>query len=308
MSATWRPRLEPSSMPCQAIRPESGRSSPARHMSVVVLPAPLGPRSARTCRGATLNSRLSMATVRPKRLVRPATVRPCASGAVNGAAASAMERERSANASPARSYSRSMRGAKPSLRKVPEITFHFWGVKILGTAMGEATSDYLVHTIDPFQADGLGFLGFVIAMAWQVAMRRYFAPAYWLAVTMVAVFGTMVADVIHIEFGVAYAVSAFDCAVTLAAIFAIWYLVERNLSIHSITTRRRELFYWAAVLATFAMGTALGDLSAYSWHLGFFTSGLLYTVLFGLPLLARRTVGLGELVAFWWAYIVTRPL
>ena len=201
-----------------------------------------------------------------------------------------------------------MRGAKPFLRKVPEITFHFWAVKILGTAMGEAASDYLVHTIDPFQAVGLGFLGFVIAMAWQLTMRRYFAPAYWFAVTMVAVFGTMVADAIHIEFGVAYAVSAFDCAVALSAIFAIWFLVERTLSIHSITTRRRELFYWAAVLATFAMGTALGDLSAYSWHLGFFTSGLLYTALFALPLVARHTAGLGELGSFWWAYIVTRPL
>ena len=201
-----------------------------------------------------------------------------------------------------------MGGAKPFFRKVPEVTFHFWAVKILGTAMGEATSDYLVHTIDPFQAVGIGFLGFAIAMAWQLAMRRYFAPAYWFAVTMVAVFGTMVADAIHIEFGVPYAISAFDCGVTLAAIFAIWYLVERTLSIHSITTRRRELFYWATVLATFAMGTALGDLSAYTWHLGFFTSGLLYTVLFALPLVARRAVGLNELVAFWWAYVITRPL
>ncbi len=201
-----------------------------------------------------------------------------------------------------------MPAAKPFLRKVPQITFHFWAVKILGTAMGEALSDYMVHTIDPFVAVGLGFLGFAIAMAIQLAMRRYFAPSYWFAVTMVAVFGTMVADAIHIEFGVAYAVSAFDCAVTLAAIFSIWYLVERDLSIHSIVTRRRELFYWAAVLATFAMGTALGDLSAYSWHLGFFVSGLLYTVLFALPLVAQRAVGLNELVAFWWAYIITSPL
>jgi uncharacterized membrane-anchored protein len=199
-------------------------------------------------------------------------------------------------------------GAKPFLRKVPQVTFHFWAVKILGTAMGEATSDYLVHKIDPFQAVGIGFLGFAIAMAVQLAMRRYFAPTYWFAVTMVAVFGTMVADAIHIEFGVAYAISAFDCAVTLAAIFAIWYIVERTLSIHSINTRRRELFYWAAVLATFAMGTALGDLTAYTLHLGFFVSGLLYTVLFGLPFLARRAAGLNALVAFWWAYIITRPL
>jgi uncharacterized membrane-anchored protein len=198
--------------------------------------------------------------------------------------------------------------ARPFLRKVPEVTFHFWAVKILSTAMGEATSDYLVHTIDPFQAVGLGALGLVLALAWQLALRRYFAPAYWFAVVMVAVFGTMVADALHIEFGVPYAISAFDCAVVLAAVFAVWYLIERTLSIHSITTRRREIFYWAAVLATFAMGTALGDLSAYSWHLGWLLSGLMYTLLFAIPLLARRLLGLNELVAFWWAYILTRPL
>ncbi|HEY2594321.1 MAG TPA: hypothetical protein VGK33_10510 [Chloroflexota bacterium] len=201
-----------------------------------------------------------------------------------------------------------MTTVRPFLRKVPEVTFHFWAVKILSTAMGEATSDYLVHTIDPFQAVGLGALGLTIGLAWQLTMRRYFAPAYWFAVVMVAVFGTMVADAIHIEFGIAYAISAFDCAVALAAIFASWYLVERTLSIHSITTRRREVFYWATVLATFAMGTALGDLTAYSMHLGWLVSGLLYTVLFGIPLVARRVAGLNELVAFWFAYIVTRPL
>jgi uncharacterized membrane-anchored protein len=195
-----------------------------------------------------------------------------------------------------------------ALRKVPAVTFHFWAVKILSTAMGEATSDYLVHTISPYEAVGIGLIAFVIALAWQFAMRKYFAPAYWTAVVMVAVFGTMIADAIHIEMGVAYSISAFDCAVTLAAIFAAWYLVERTLSIHSITTPRREAFYWAAVLATFAMGTALGDLSSYTWHLGWFVSGLLYTVLFAIPFVAKRVVGLNWLIAFWWAYIITRPL
>ncbi len=194
------------------------------------------------------------------------------------------------------------------LRKVPAVTFHFWAVKILSTAMGEATSDYMVHTIDPYQAVGLGALGLIVALAWQLAVRRYFAPAYWLAVVMVAVFGTMVADAIHIEIGIPYAISALNCAVALAAIFGAWYLIERTLSIHSINTTRRELFYWAAVLATFAMGTALGDLTAYSMHLGWLVSGLLYTMLFGLPLLARRLFGLNEVAAFWLAYIVTRPL
>lgn len=194
------------------------------------------------------------------------------------------------------------------MRKVPAVTFHFWAVKILSTAMGEALSDYLVHTISPFEAVGLGLIGFVIAIAWQFAMRKYFAPAYWLAVVMVAVFGTMIADALHIEVGIPYATSAFDCAVALAAIFAAWWLVERTLSIHSITTRRREAFYWATVLATFAMGTALGDLSSYTWHLGWFASGLMYTALYGIPLVAQRLIALNWLVAFWWAYIMTRPL
>lgn len=194
------------------------------------------------------------------------------------------------------------------MRKVPAVTFHFWAVKILSTAMGEALSDYLVHTISPYEAVGLGFIGFVIAIVLQFAVRKYIAPVYWLCVVMVAVFGTMVADALHIEMGIPYATSAFDCAVTLAAIFGTWYLVERNLSIHSINSPRREAFYWATVLATFAMGTALGDLSSYTWHLGWFASGLMYTALFAIPLLARRLVNLNWLVAFWWAYIVTRPL
>lgn len=191
---------------------------------------------------------------------------------------------------------------------MPAITFHFWAVKILSTAMGEATSDYLVHTIDPFKAVALGALGLVVALGWQFAVRRYFAPAYWFAVVMVAVFGTMVADAIHIEIGIPYAISALDCAVALTSIFGSWYLIERTLSIHSVNTKRRELFYWAAVLATFAMGTALGDLTAYTMHLGWLVSGLLYTVLFAIPLVARRLYGLNEIFTFWFAYIVTRPL
>ena len=212
-----------------------------------------------------------------------------------------------------------MVAAKPFLRKVPQVSFHFWAVKILGTAMGEATSDYLVHTIDPFQAVGIGFLGFAIAMAWQLAMRRYFAPAYWFAVTMVAVFGTMVADAIHIEFGIPYAISAFDCGITLAAIFAIWYLVERTLSIHSITTRRRELFYWATVLATFALGTAAGDMTATTLGWGYLKSGILFTIAIVAVAVAHYLVrgalsaehrhqSTNAVLGFWLAYVLTRPL
>ena len=194
------------------------------------------------------------------------------------------------------------------VRKVPAITFHFWAVKILTTAMGEALSDYLVHTIDPYIAVALGALGIVVALALQFAVRRYMAPVYWFAVAMVAVFGTMCADAAHIELKIPYAVSAALCAAGLAAIFVAWYSMERTLSIHSINTRRREMFYWAAVLATFAMGTAVGDMSAYTLHLGWLTSGLLFTVIFVIPMAARRLLGLNEVFAFWFAYIITRPL
>ncbi|HSP09102.1 MAG TPA: hypothetical protein VLU92_05855 [Candidatus Dormibacteraeota bacterium] len=188
------------------------------------------------------------------------------------------------------------------------MTVHFWAVKILSTGMGEAASDYLVHTIDPYAAVGLGALGFVVALAWQFFLRRYIAAAYWLAVVMVAVFGTMVADAAHIELGIPYVVSTALGAVGLAVVFIAWYAMEGTLSIHSISTRRREIFYWAAVLATFAMGTAAGDMSAYTLRLGWFASGLLFTALFAIPLLARRLIRLNEVFAFWFAYIITRPL
>ena len=193
-------------------------------------------------------------------------------------------------------------------RKVPAITAHFWAVKILTTAMGEALSDYLVHTIDPYIAVAIGGAGIAASLALQFFVRRYIAPVYWFAVAMVAVFGTMCADAAHIELKIPYAVSAGLCATGLTAIFIVWYLSERTLSIHSINTRRREMFYWAAVLATFAMGTAVGDLSAYTLHLGWLTSGLMFTVTFAIPMVARRLFGLHEVFAFWFAYIVTRPL
>ena len=196
----------------------------------------------------------------------------------------------------------------PFARKVPAITAHFWAVKILTTAMGEALSDYLVHTIDPYIAVGIGALGIVVSLALQFFVRRYIAPVYWFAVAMVAVFGTMCADAAHIELKIPYAASAAICAAGLSAIFIVWYLAERTLSIHSINTRRREMFYWAAVLATFAMGTAVGDMSAYTLHLGWLTSGLMFTVIFAIPMVARRLFGLNEVLAFWFAYIITRPL
>jgi uncharacterized membrane-anchored protein len=195
----------------------------------------------------------------------------------------------------------------PAATKVPEITVLFWVIKLLTTAMGEATSDFLVFQIDPVIAVSLGAIGLAIAMALQLLARRYIPVLYWLAVAMVAVFGTMGADVVHIGLGVPYAVSTVFFALCLTVIFAVWYATERTLSIHSIYTPRRELFYWATVMATFALGTAAGDMTASTMGLGYFTSGVMFAVLFALPALGYRLINLDPILAFWTAYVLTRP-
>ncbi len=200
-------------------------------------------------------------------------------------------------------------------RKVPEITLYFWIVKLLTTAMGEATSDYLVyHLPNPYIAVILGFVGFVAAIALQLFVRRYIAGVYWLAVVMVAIFGTMGADVVnivilvHFPLRVRYEISSAFFAVALVVIFTLWYVTEKTLSIHSIYTLRRELFYWAAIIATFAMGTALGDMTAVTLNLGYLLSGVLFTALFLLPALGYRFLRFNAIFAFWFAYVMTRPL
>lgn len=200
-------------------------------------------------------------------------------------------------------------------RKVPEITIFFWIVKILTTGMGETTSDYLVRAINPYVAVTLGGVCFAAALALQLAARRYVAWVYWLAVVMVAIFGTMFADVMHVGFGVfhiglstAYVISTGIFGVALTLIILGWYTSEKTLSIHTITTRRRELFYWATVVTTFALGTAVGDMTATTLRLGYFASGLLFAALFILPALGYWLLGLNDVLAFWAAYIVTRPL
>lgn len=195
----------------------------------------------------------------------------------------------------------------PALR-VPEITLYFWVIKALTTAMGESTSDALVHAMAPVAAVGLGFIGFAIALVVQFSMRRYVAWAYWFAVSMVGVFGTMAADVLHVGFHVPYVASSALYAVALAAVFVSWQSREKTLSFHTIDTPQREAFYWAAVVATFALGTAAGDLSAVTFHLGYFFSGVLFAGVILIPAVGYRRFGLNPIVAFWFAYVVTRPL
>lgn len=194
------------------------------------------------------------------------------------------------------------------LSKVPEVTAAFWVAKVLTTGMGEAASDYLIRVMDPVIAVGLGAAGFAAAIALQFATRRYLTWVYWLAVAMVGVFGTMAADVLHVGLGVPYVASTGFYLAALAVVFVVWYATEQTLSIHSIRTPRREAFYWAAVLATFALGTAAGDLTAMTMHLGYLTSGILFAVVIAVPAAAYRWLNLNPILAFWAAYIVTRPL
>ncbi|MFM2485952.1 COG4705 family protein [Celerinatantimonas yamalensis] len=193
------------------------------------------------------------------------------------------------------------------LSKVPEVTLYFWIVKVLTTAMGESTSDYLVYHFNPYLAVILGAFGFAVALVIQFRARRYVAWIYWLLVVTVSIFGTMAADVVHIVLGVPYVASVCFFALSLAILFILWQRVEGTLSIHSIYTPRREFFYWAVVLATFALGTATGDWTAMSLHLGYLGSGLLFTGLFLLPGLLFWARGLNGIAAFWSTYVMTRP-
>lgn len=174
--------------------------------------------------------------------------------------------------------------------------------------MGESTTDYLVYHINPYIAVACRSVGLVAALALQLAVRRYVAWIYWLAVVMVAIFGTMVADVTHVVLGVPYLISSAVYAAALVIIFVAWYASEKTLSIHSIYTGRRELFYWATIMATFALGTATGDMTAATLGLGYFSSGVLFAVLFAAPALAYRLCGANAIATFWMAYILTRPL
>jgi uncharacterized membrane-anchored protein len=197
---------------------------------------------------------------------------------------------------------------QPATRVPPRITPVFWIVKVLSTGMGEACSDYLAHRFGSIPAGAIGAVILLIPLVIQLRSGRYRPWVYWSTVSAVAVTGTMAADGLHIELKLPYAVTTVLYAVILSAILIGWYRSEHTLSIHSITTRRRELFYWATVMATFALGTAVGDLSAVTLHLGYFGSGLLFAAVIAVPALAHRFLNLNAVVAFWFAYVITRPL
>jgi uncharacterized membrane-anchored protein len=195
----------------------------------------------------------------------------------------------------------------PIAAKVPEVIFVFWIAKILTTAGGEATSDYL-KTWGNIRGGGTEVILFGAGLVVQFATRRYRAFAYWFFAYAIAIFGTGVSDFRHLDVGIPYGGTTRLWAVVLAAIFWIWHAREGTLSIHSITTQHREAFYWATVFATFALGTALGDFTATSLGLGYLASSVLFGVVILIPALARWRLGLNSIAAFWMAYVVTRPL
>ena len=196
---------------------------------------------------------------------------------------------------------------EPIAAKVPEITLMFWVVKILTTCGGEAVSDYLAlgsRLVGGAVETGL----LVIGLVWQFRTRRYVAAAYWFLAYAIAIFGTGVSDALHLFVGIPYAGTTLLWAVVLALVFWLWHRSEGTLSIHSIVTQRREAYYWAVVFATFALGTALGDFTATVLRLGYLASGIMFFFVILIPAVAWSRFGLNAIAAFWFAYVVTRPL
>lgn len=193
--------------------------------------------------------------------------------------------------------------------KVPEVTLAFWVIKVMSTTVGETGADYLaVHVgLGTAMTDAIMVTLLLIAMVLQVRARRYVPWRYWLAVVLISVVGTQITDFLTDKLEISLYVSTAVFAAALALTFAIWYGVERTLSIHTIYTRRRELFYWTAILFTFALGTAAGDLATEALHLGFRLGVLAFGALIAVTAFAYWLGG-NPVLTFWIAYILTRPL
>lgn len=194
------------------------------------------------------------------------------------------------------------------LSKVPEVTLTFWIIKILSTTVGETGADYLAVNAGWGQGATRALMGGLLlaALAWQLRTRRHTPWIYWLTVVLVSVVGTQITDLLTDSLGVSLYVSTSVFAVLLALIFAVWHRMERTLSIHDIVTSRREGFYWAAILCTFALGTAAGDLATEAMGLGFTLGAMVFGLLIGLAYAAWRLGG-NAVLTFWLAYILTRP-
>lgn len=195
------------------------------------------------------------------------------------------------------------------LNKVPEVTLAFWVIKVMSTTVGETGADYLaVHVgLGTALTDGIMAALLVGALLLQLRTWRYVPWIYWLTVVLVSVVGTQITDALTDGLDVSLYLSTTLFALALAATFAIWYSLERTLSIHTIVSKRRELFYWAAILFTFALGTAAGDLATEALQLGFRLGAVIFGGLIALVTLAYYR-GANPILTFWIAYILTRPL
>jgi uncharacterized membrane-anchored protein len=195
------------------------------------------------------------------------------------------------------------------LNKVPEITIVFWIIKILSTTVGETGADFLaVHVgLGAAVTTAIMVALLVAALAGQLRMRRYVPWIYWLTVVLVSVVGTQITDFLTDRLDISLYTSTAAFSVALALTFAVWYALERTLSVHTIVTTRRELFYWAAILFTFALGTAAGDLATEALGLGFNLGVFAFGALIAVIAMAYY-VGVNAVLTFWLAYILTRPL
>lgn len=198
----------------------------------------------------------------------------------------------------------------PVFNRVPRVTVAFWIIKLLAVTVGETAADYLALNLGYGLSTTTWFMSVILAIVLviQFAQRRYVPWAYWLAVVMISIVGTLITDNMVDNLHIALQVSTTFFSVVLAATFAIWYGVERTLSIHTIFTTRREIFYWLAILFTFSLGTAAGDLVAEHFELGYLVSGLMFAALVIAIGIAYFTLELNGVLAFWLAYILTRPV
>ena len=196
------------------------------------------------------------------------------------------------------------------LNKVPEISVWFWIVKILATTVGETAADFLNETLH-FGLTGTTLvmtLALVGGLFWQFRGKQYVPTIYWIAVVLISVVGTLITDNLTDRFNVSLVLSTVVFAVALTAVFISWFVVEKTMSIHSIRTTRREAFYWGAILFTFALGTASGDLVAERFAIGYWKSAMVFAGLIALIAFAFRFLRLNAVAAFWATYILTRPL
>lgn len=195
------------------------------------------------------------------------------------------------------------------LNKVPEVTLAFWIIKVMSTTVGETGADYLAVNVGlgTLLTDAITATLLVAALVVQLARRRYEPWIYWVTVVLISVFGTQITDFLTDEMEISLYTSTGVFAVTLAVTFAVWYAIEHTLSIHTIVTTRRELFYWTAILFTFALGTAAGDLATEALGLGFRLGIVAFGGLIAVIFVAWR-LGANPVLSFWFAYILTRPL